>query len=93
MSRLLTVALLGLLLGACGGSMSGTYENESGLMRYTFSSDGTVVQSAMGVEVEMTYEVVDDRVLLQSPVGELVLKRIDRDTLEGPFGMRLERRP
>lgn len=91
MSRALWLLVAALLLSGCSRGLQGTYADEVGFMSFTFASDGTVVQSTLGLEVEMTYEIVDERVVVTTGVGELELKRLDERTLEGPFGMRLTR--
>jgi len=90
-SRVLWWLIAVLLLSACSRGLDGTYADEVGFMSFTFTRDGTVVQSTLGLEVKMTYEVIDERVVVTTGVGELELTRVDDQTLEGPFGMRLIR--
>src|SRR3546814_10066421 len=56
--------LMALLLVACGGGLSGTFEDEMGMSAYTFHGGGRVVQSSplVGVEREMKYELDGDQV-------------------------------
>lgn len=96
-TRMMIPAALAILLAACGGGLEGTFEDQMGMSAYTFHGDGTVVQSTAiaGMEVEMKYEVDDDKVRLLIPNGNgaaLVLTRIDANTLSGPMGLRLERK-
>ena len=91
-ARGVLLAVLMLLLAACGGGMQGTYEDAMGLSQLRFERDGTVVQSAAlgGVEVRLRYEVDDDRVRLSHPDVDgaaLVLTRVDENTLSGPMGV------
>ncbi len=89
-SGLAALALAALLAG-CGSGIQGTYADEFGITRMTFKRDGTVVQSAMGTEVEMEYEVDGDKVRLKTPMGALLLTRVDDDTLSGPMGATFKR--
>lgn len=67
-----------LFLTACGGKFSGTYADPSGALTYTFSSDGKVIQSGGGLEVEMNYEVDGDKVKLKGNDGmSMVLPMVD----------------
>src|SRR3546814_16237634 len=60
--KIMIPALLALLLAACGGGLSGTFEDEMGMSAYTFHGGGRVGQSSplVGVEREMKYELVVD---------------------------------
>lgn len=89
--RLLIVALLVVLLASCGSDIEGTWSDDRGLSHYTFGHDGKVVQSTMGIDVEMHYRIEGDQVRLQTPMGVVRMTRIDRDTLSGPMGVRLRR--
>lgn len=96
-TRIAMAAALALLATACGGGISGTFEDELGMSSYTFHGGGRVVQSAAlaGVEIEMKYEVDGDQVRLTHPEAAgatLVLTRIDDDTLSGPMGLRFKRK-
>ena len=91
-ARGVLLAVLMLLLAACGGGMQGTYEDAMGLSKLRFDRDGSVVQSAAmgGVEVRLRYEVDGDRVRLSHPDVDgaaLVLTRVDESTLSGPMGI------
>src|SRR3546814_8765606 len=91
--KIMSPALLALLLAACGGGLSGTFEDEMGMSAYTFHGGGRVVQSSplVGVEREMKYELDGDqvRVMLSGDNdATLVLMRVDDDTLSGPLGIR-----
>ena len=91
-ARGVLLAVLMLLLAACGGGMQGTYEDAMGLSKLRFDRDGSVVQSAAlgGVEVRLRYEVDDDRVRLSHPDidgAALVRTRMDDNTLSGPMGV------
>ena len=95
-ARGVLLAVLMLLLAACGGGMQGTYEDAMGLSKLRFDRDGSVVQSAAlgGVEVRLRYEVDGDRVRLSHPDVDgaaLVLTRVDENTLSGPMGVTYRR--
>lgn len=92
------ICALLLLLSACGGGVSGTYEDTMGLTRLRFESGGKVVQTSelSGVERQMRYELEDDRIRMLNPEVEgaaLVLRRVDDDTLSGPMGVTYKRVP
>lgn len=92
----IVMCAVALLLSACGGGVTGTYEDAMGLSRLRFESGGKVVQSSDlgGVELQMRYEVEGDRIRLLHPKVEgaaLVLTRVDEDTLSGPMGMTYKR--
>lgn len=97
MRKLGIAGVLCALLSACGGGLSGTFEDEMGMSTYTFHGGGRVVQSSelAGVEVEMNYEMDGDKVRITHPEAQgatLVLTRIDDDTLSGPMGIRFKRK-
>lgn len=89
--RPLIVSALALLLAACGSGIEGSWSDDSGLSHYTFGRDGKVVQSTLGIDVEMAYRVDGDQVRLQTPMGAVRMVRLDHDTLAGPMGVRLHR--
>jgi hypothetical protein len=84
---LLTSALL---LSGCGNELSGTYEDEDGITRYTFSGNGEVRISVLGNDVDAEYRLDNDKVLVSSAQGTVVLTRRD-DRLYGPMGLELLR--
>ena len=84
-------AVLALLLGGCGGGMSGTYVEESGLGTLEFQEDGTVYVSVLGVTMAGEYEVDGRRVIVEGPSGAQVLTR-EGDRLDGGLGMTYRKR-
>lgn len=92
MARIVAVLLLTLLLAACARELEGTYTDDVEFMSFTFHPEGRVVQSTLGVEVEMRYEDNGETILIKGPTADMELRRIDEQTLEGPLGMRLTRR-
>ena len=91
---LLTLAAVGtLLLAACGKKLDGTYTDSMGIMEFTFASNGKVVQSQLGMRVELPYEVDGKDVRIQSPQGTLLLTLNNDGTIQGPMGMTLKRKP
>lgn len=84
------LAVLLLILTACGSGISGSYQDEMGVTEYEFRSDGTVLMHVMGTTVSTNYTVDGDEVFLGGPQRSLVFKR-DGHTLEGPMGMKLTR--
>lgn len=92
-----TLVLACTLLVACGGGVSGTFEDEMGMTSLTFQRGGKVIQASelAGMELEMKYEVDGDKIRLTNPEAAgaaLVLTRIDDDTLSGPMGIRFLRK-
>ena len=90
------LAVLALLLSACGDAVTGTYEDSMGLTRLRFERGGAVVQSSQlgGMERQMRYAVDGDRIRLRHPEVDgatLVLTRVDDDTLSGPMGVTYRR--
>lgn len=84
-TRLLAPVLATLLLAACGGGMSGTYEGEMGMVTLTFHGnkvDATVLHGTQ----QLTYSTDGDKVLLHSPQGNLVITRNKDGSLNTPWG-------
>lgn len=77
------VVLATAVLAACGGGLSGTYEGGFGSL--TFAS-GKVDAKLMGNTIEMPYTTDGDKIVLQSPQGNLVLTRKPDGSLDTPWG-------
>jgi len=88
---ILVIAVL--LLSGCGSKIDGTYTDSSRTVTYTFKSNGTVLMSTMGTEVELKYEVDGDKIKIQTgaPQGSasLVLTLLDDGSIQGPMGIKL----
>ena len=80
---LFTSATCLLLLAACSGGPSGTYEGGMGSL--TFAA-GKVDAQLMGNTVEMDYSTDGDKIVLQSPQGNLVVTRNADGSLDTPWG-------
>jgi len=74
------------LLAGCGSKLNGTYEGDMG--NYTFKRDGTVVQEALGMKMELKYEVDGKDVKLIAPQGSVIFTLVDDKTITGPMGMK-----
>lgn len=74
------------LLAACGSGINGTYADSTGMMKFKFEGD-KVTQSAMGIQVEMKYEVDGDKVKILNPQGTLVMTRQSDGSILGPLGI------
>lgn len=71
-----------LLLAACGSKLNGTYADPSGSIAYTFSSNGKVIQSMLGAEIEMNYEVDGNKLKLGGADGvSMVLTLVDDNSI------------
>ncbi len=62
---LLTLLLVG-MLSACATKLSGTYTNDEGLIKqsFTFKEDDKVEVSAFGIDVEGEYLIEDDTITI-----------------------------
>ena len=78
-------------LTACGAGVSGTWEDDAGVTRYTFARNGSVLISVLGSNVNAEYRVDGDKILVSSPQGTVVLTRRD-GRLYGPMGLELVHR-
>jgi hypothetical protein len=75
-----------LLLSGCGGSqIDGTYCDRNRIGCFTFRSNGTVLMSVAGMEVEMKYEVDGDKIQLMDRQGNrsVVLTMMKDGSIEG----------
>lgn len=62
--------LVALAVAACGGGLSGSYSDDSGVVTYEFSRGGTVtITSGLGGTIELDYERDGDRILVKGPQG------------------------
>lgn len=80
------------VLVACSSGLEGTYEDPMGLTRYTFQSDGKVLMTMMGTEVEMTYEKEGDKIKVGTPEGRVVMTLLEDGSIQGPMGVKLTRK-
>ena len=62
---LLTIVLL-CVLTACATRLSGTYTNDNGLIKqsFTFKEDNKVEVSALGIDVEGEYLIEDGKIII-----------------------------
>jgi hypothetical protein len=91
MFKILVIFLL-LLLTACGNKLDGTYVDGTGLLKYTFKSNGKVYQSAMGVEMELPYIIEGDKIKLPINQGVNMVLTLQADgTIEAPMGILLRK--
>jgi hypothetical protein len=90
-SRRICLLLAVLLLVSCDGErLTGRYADPRGVTDYEFRPDGRVFISVMGTTTLASYELLEDRVVIDGPEGVTVLRRHE-DELEGPLGLRLIR--
>lgn len=76
-----------LFLSACGSKLDGTYADR--YSKLTFKSNGKVIQSAMGMEVESNYEVEGSKVKLITTQGTLLLTILEDGSIQNPMGGKL----
>lgn len=88
---MLTAISSAFLISACGNSVSGTYADDGNVTAYEFHGDGRATISVLGTSVAAEYTIDDDKVLVTSPQGTVVLRR-NGDHLYGPMGLELVRR-
>lgn len=86
----LAMCISAIALVGCGDKLTGTYADEAGVTRYAFASDGDVKILVLGAEVDAEYRLDDDKVLVSSAQGTVVLTLRD-DRLYGPMGLELIR--
>ena len=91
MKKLVLIALA-TLLSACGPRLSGTYSDSLGLTNFTFKSGGKVAMQTMGIETETEYRVEDGEVKIGTEKTTMVLKMLEDGSLQGPLGMKLNKR-
>lgn len=73
-----------LLLAACGGGMSGTYEGGMGSIK--FASGKAYATLGPGITMELKYSTDGDKILLHSQQGDLVLTRNPDGSIDTPWG-------
>lgn len=63
---LLLTTLLMCMLTACATKLNGTYTNDQGLVKqsFTFKEDNKVEVSAFGIDVEGEYLIEDDKIII-----------------------------
>lgn len=87
---ILSVLAGALALAGCGDRIAGTYADDAGVTQYVFNGNGDVKILVLGAEVDAEYRLDDDKVLVSSAQGTVVLTRRD-DHLYGPMGLELVR--
>ena len=88
--RFVTVIAVGAALAACGETFSGTYVDDGNVTAYEFHGDGRATISVLGTTVAADYTIDEDKVLVTSAQGTVVLRR-SGDQLYGPMGLELAR--
>jgi hypothetical protein len=83
-TRFLAPLLATLLLAACGGGMSGTYQGEAGSIK--FESGKAYATLGPASTLELKYSTDGDKILLKSPQGNLVLTRNADGSIDTPWG-------
>jgi hypothetical protein len=89
--KIAILLITALLLSGCGSKIDGTYCDRSVGACYTFRSNGTVLMSVAGTEVEMKYEVDGDKIeiAMGTPQGGPSLTMLKDGSIQGPIGMKL----
>ena len=88
-SRFLAVMSI-LALSACAEDLSGIYVDDGNVTAYEFHGNGRATISVLGTTVAADYTVDNDRVLVTSAQGTVVLRR-SGEHLYGPMGLELAR--
>ena len=78
------------VLSGCGDDFAGIYADEAGVTRYDFARNGDVRITILGAEVDAEYRLEENKVLVSSAQGTVVLTSRD-DRLYGPMGLELIR--
>ena len=86
----LVLFISAIALTGCADDVAGTYSDTAGVTQYTFAADGDVTILVLGTEVNAEYRLDDDKVLISSAQGTVVLTRRN-DRLYGPMGLELVR--
>lgn len=80
-----------LLAGSgCGERLDASYSDASGITRYVFSADGSVVVRMAGSTHRARYRQHGDQVRISGSRGDVVLIRRS-DRLTGPMGLVLDK--
>ncbi len=74
-----------LLLAACSGGMSGTYEGAYGMVTLAFHGSKVDI-TVMNQTHELSYSTDGDKIILESPQGKLVVPRNKDGSLDTPWG-------
>ena len=77
------------LLAACGKGFSGKYVDGSGMMSYDFKSNGKVIYSAMGINIESDFEVKGKDLKLNMQGAKMILHIEQDGSIKGPMGIKL----
>ena len=81
-----------ILVAGCEAGLSGRYADEAEVTVYEFHDDGRAEIHVLGETAAAEYTLDNDRVIVSSPQGTVVLRR-DGDRLRGPMGLTLVRQP
>jgi len=82
-ARHCAAVLVALLLAACGSSISGTYAGDMGTIKF---ESGKAYATLLNATRELNYSTDGNKVVLQSPEGNLVLTRNADGSLDTPWG-------
>jgi len=88
--RTLPLATLALLAGCGEAGLSGSFGDAEREVRYDFHPAGRVRITMLGASVAGQYTLQDDKVIVTSPQGTVVLTRRGQ-SLHGPRGVALQR--
>ena len=82
------MAMVSIIIAACGSRFSGTYGDVEGLTTYEFDRNGQARISVLGNLINAEYIIDGNKVLVTSPQGTVVLTRNGK-SLYGPMGLEL----
>ncbi len=81
------IVMLAFLLSACGAELNGTYSDPLGVTSYTFQSNGKVLRSAIGMEVEQDYALEGNKIKIYANDETMVLTLNEDGSITGPLGI------
>lgn len=77
--KTLTTLLATLLLTACGQSLSGTYNDQTGDVQLTFQSGSKVTLRQNGRVQQYSYAITGDKLTISSSSGTVAIFQIEPD--------------
>lgn len=88
------IIFLSLAMLACGQKLSGTYTDPLGVAEYEFHSNGKVIQTVLGVKIEMDYKLDGQHIKFTSIPGapEIIMTLNEDGSIDAPMGVKLTKK-